>query len=86
MDTCTNGLIIKLPHTKKEINGFGYSELSSIFWWFGDNKNNILYHYKYDGGHTQTQYLDLPEGVTKENYNILGYLEESNSLILELKK
>jgi len=75
------GLIIKLPHTKKEIDGFGYSQLSSIFWWFGTS-DKILYHYRYGNEVSQTQYLDLPDGVNKERYNILGYLEDSSSLVL----
>ena len=75
------GLIIKTPHTKIEIYGFGFYKFSSIFWWFGDG-SKILYHYQDENKITRTQYLELPTGVSKENYNILGFLEDSNSLVL----
>lgn len=74
-------LIIKTPHTKSEIYGFGFSEFSNIFWWFGDG-GKILYHYQDENKITRTQYLELPKGVNNKNYNILGFLEDSNSLVL----
>ena len=78
-----SALIIELPHMKKEINGFGYSKINDIFWWF-HNHNKILYHYRSGDSSrvSKTQYLELPENVTKEKYKILEYLEKSNSLVL----
>lgn len=75
------GLVIKTPHSKDEIYGFGFSNFSNIFWWFGGG-DKILYHYQDEGSITRTQYLELPKGVNKESYKILGFLEDSNSLVL----
>ncbi len=71
---------IKLPHSKSQIYGIacGYN---TVFWWFGDNQ--ILYHYKTTiYSYTETQYIELPKGVTKEKYRISGYSDRKKSLIL----
>lgn len=70
--------IIQLTHTKSDIYGFGFSSLSSIFWWYNDT--TIVYHIDEC---RRTHYLKLPEGINRNTHKISQYLENSNSLLFE---
>ena len=77
-------IVVKLLHSKEEISGFGYSNLTTIFWWF-HNKSTIVYHYK-TNQIPLTQYINVPNSGTSEKYEISEYCEKNNTLTLTLKK
>ena len=74
---------LKLPHDKETINGFGYSEITTIFWFFGE-KGKLLYHWRHKTRGTQTEYVDLPIGVRKSTYQVAHYDEKTSTLWLML--
>lgn len=74
---------IKIPHEPKKIANLKLFNLETIFTWF--NEKTILYHYYNGSSPYQTQYVNLPKGVTKDNFVLNAFDEKTNELILTFK-